>query len=145
MAHPTGTGQSKVSMVYAEATGSVTGLLAVAEQQRFFEKCGVNVQSIAVGGAAVPRLTSETPIGMIGEPAALLQAAEGVDLRIVASLSKINLSGHLVARPEIRNPKELRGKQIGVRVIGGGYGYRRSWLSNNWDWILGGAASQRYQ
>jgi ABC-type nitrate/sulfonate/bicarbonate transport system substrate-binding protein len=120
MAHPTSTGQSEVSIVYAEATGSVTGLLAVAEQQRFFEKCGVDVQPVAVRGAVVPRLTSETPIGMIGEPAALLQAAEGVDLRILASLSKINLSGRLVARPEIRSPEGLRGKRVGVRVIGAG-------------------------
>ena len=43
-----------------------------------------------------------------------------MDLRIVASLSEINLSGHLVARPEIRNRQGLRGKRVGVRVIGAG-------------------------
>ena len=68
----------------------------------------------------IPRLTSETPIGMIGEPAALLQAAEGADLRIVGSFSRINLSGHLVARPGIKDAEGLRGKRIGVRVVGAG-------------------------
>ena len=57
---------------------------------------------------------------MIGEPAALLQAADGMDLRIVASFSSINLSGHLVARPGIEDADGLRGKRVGVRVVGAG-------------------------
>ena len=120
MAQLAGTIPNKISIVYAEATGSFIVLLAVAQQQGFFKKFGVDVQSIAARGAVVPRLTSETPIGMIGEPAALLQAAEGADLRIIASFSNINLSGHLVARPEIQNSDGLRGKRIGVRVMGAG-------------------------
>jgi ABC-type nitrate/sulfonate/bicarbonate transport system substrate-binding protein len=120
MARPTNTPQSKVNIIYAEATGSFIVLLAVAERQGFFKKYGVDAQTIAARGAVVPRLTTETPIGMIGEPAALLQAAEGADLRIVASFSEINLSGHLVARPEIQKPEGLRGKRVGVRVVGAG-------------------------
>jgi ABC-type nitrate/sulfonate/bicarbonate transport system substrate-binding protein len=57
---------------------------------------------------------------MIGEPAALLQAAEGADLRLLASFSDIKLSGHLVARPGIKTPSDLRGKRLGARVIGAG-------------------------
>ena len=113
-------GSNKVSIIYAEATGSFILLLAIAEQQGFFRKRGVEVQSIAARGALIPRLTSETPLGMIGEPAALLQAADGTDLRIVASFSNINLSGHLVARPGIVNSNGLRGKRVGVRVVGAG-------------------------
>jgi ABC-type nitrate/sulfonate/bicarbonate transport system substrate-binding protein len=60
------------------------------------------------------------PLGMIGEPAALLQATEGADLRLVASFSDIKLSGHLVARPGIKTPGDLRGKRLGARVIGAG-------------------------
>ena len=120
VAHSTSTIERKVSIIYAEATGSFIVLLAVAQQQGFFKKFGVDVQSIAARGAVVPRLTTETPIGMIGEPAALLQAADGAELRIVASFSNINLSGHLVARPEIKNWEGLRGKRIGVRVLGAG-------------------------
>jgi ABC-type nitrate/sulfonate/bicarbonate transport system substrate-binding protein len=120
MAHPTSTAQNKVSIVYAEATGSINVLLAVAQQQAFFKKFGVDAQCIAARGAVVPRLTSETPIGMIGEPVALLQAADGADLRIIASFSDICLSGHLVTRPEFQNAEGLRGKRVGVRVIGAG-------------------------
>ena len=71
-------------------------LLAMAEQQGLFGKYGVDVRSVAVKGAKVPRLTADMPLGMIGEPAALLQAAEGADLCASSRLSaKSVLSGHL--------------------------------------------------
>lgn len=109
-----------VSIAYAEGTGSFLVLLAMAEQQGLFGKYGVDVRSVAVKGATVPRLTADMPLGMIGEPAALLQAAEGADLRLVASFSDIKLSGHLVARPGIKTPRDMRGKRLGARVIGAG-------------------------
>jgi ABC-type nitrate/sulfonate/bicarbonate transport system substrate-binding protein len=109
-----------VRLAYADGTGSFLVLLAMAEQQRLFAKYGVDVRSVAIKGATVPRLTAGMPLGMIGEPAALLQAAEGADLRLVASFSDIKLSGHLVARPGIKTPQDLRGKRLGARVIGAG-------------------------
>jgi len=109
-----------VSVAYAEGTGSFLVLLAMAEQQGLFGKYGVEVRSVAVKGATVPRLTADMPLRMIGEPAALLQTAEGADLRLVASFSDIKLSGHLVARPGIKTPEDLRGKRLGARVIGAG-------------------------
>ena len=45
-------------------------------------------------------------------------AGSGVDLRFVASFAS-RLSQMLVARPEIRQPKDLQGKRIGVVSIGG--------------------------
>jgi ABC-type nitrate/sulfonate/bicarbonate transport system substrate-binding protein len=109
-----------VSIAYAEGTGSFLVLLAMAEQQRLFEKYGINARPVAIKGATVPRLSAEMPLGMIGEPAALLQAARGADVRLVASFSDIRLSGHLVARPGINAPIDLRGKRLGARVIGAG-------------------------
>lgn len=109
-----------VSIAYAEGTGSFLVLLAMAEQQGLFKKYGSGVRTVAIKGATVPRLTADMPLGMIGEPAALLQAAEGADLRLVASFSDIKLSGHLVARPGIKTPADLRGKHLGARVIGAG-------------------------
>jgi ABC-type taurine transport system substrate-binding protein len=41
-------------------------------------------------------------------------------VRLVASFSDIRLSGHLVARPGINAPIDLRGKRLGARVIGAG-------------------------
>ena len=58
-----------VSIAYADGTGSYLVLLAMAEQQGLFGKYGVDVRSVAVKGATVPRLTADMPLGMIGEPA----------------------------------------------------------------------------
>src|SRR5262249_47256905 len=95
-------------------------LLAIVQQQRLFEKHHVDVVPMPARGPTVPRLTPDTPVGLIGEPAAMIQAAEGVNLRIVASLSSTPLSGHLVARAGIETPEHLRGKRVGVRVLGAG-------------------------
>jgi ABC-type nitrate/sulfonate/bicarbonate transport system substrate-binding protein len=76
------------TIAYADGTGSFLVLLALAEQEALFQKYGVDdVRSVGIKGATVPRLTADMPLGMIGEPAALLQATEGADLRLVASFS----------------------------------------------------------
>lgn len=109
-----------VDIIFAEGTGSYMVLLEIAQKQDFFGKRGIEVRALPTRGAAVPRLSEEAPLGLIGAPAALLQVADGVELKIVATLSTTNLSGHLVARPGIRTSADLRGKRIGVRVIGAG-------------------------
>jgi ABC-type nitrate/sulfonate/bicarbonate transport system substrate-binding protein len=114
------TGRKQVSLMFAEATGSFLVLLEIAREQALFEKFGIDVQPVPARGATVPRLSEEVPLGLIGGPAALLQVADGADLRLIATLSTTNLSGHLVARPGIKTAQDLRGKRLGVRVIGAG-------------------------
>ena len=108
-----------VSIAYADGTGSFLVLLAMAEQQGLFGKYGVDVRSVAVKCATVPRLTADMPLGMIGEPAALLQAAEGADVRLVASFSDIKLSGHSLRDP-VSRLREICAQRLGARVIGAG-------------------------
>ncbi|MEZ0301627.1 MAG: ABC transporter substrate-binding protein, partial [Hyphomicrobiaceae bacterium] len=118
--HEATTGRKQVSVMFAEATGSFLILLEIAREQALFEKLGIDVRPVPARGATVPRLSDEVPLGLIGAPAALLQVAEGADLRLIATLSTTNLSGHLVARPGIKTAQDLRGKRLGVRVIGAG-------------------------
>src|SRR5215208_1739655 len=82
MTGPTLSALLPVNLVYADATGSFLVLLAIAQQQGFFEKHGLQIHSVAARGATVPRLTKDAPVGFIGEPAAILQASEGSDVRI---------------------------------------------------------------
>jgi ABC-type nitrate/sulfonate/bicarbonate transport system substrate-binding protein len=113
-------GRKQVSLMFAEATGSFLVLLEIAREQALFEKLGIDVRPVPASGATVPRLSDGVPLGLIGAPAALLQVAEGADLQLIATLSTTNLSGHLVARPGIKTTLDLRGKRLGVRVIGAG-------------------------
>ena len=118
--HETATGRKQVSLMFAEAIGSYLVLLEIAREQALFEKFGIDVRPVPASGATVPRLSEEVPLGLIGGPAALLQVADGADLRLIATLSTTNLSGQLVARPGIKTAQDLRGKRLGVRVIGAG-------------------------
>src|SRR5262245_21481387 len=112
--------RSHIRLIFAEATGSALVLLGVDQQQGLFEKYKLEIDPAPARGATVPRVNRDVPVGLIGEPAAILQAAEGIDLRIIASLSSAVLSGHLVARPGIKCADDLRGKRVGVRVVGAG-------------------------
>jgi hypothetical protein len=114
------TGRNQVSLMFAEATGSFLVLLEIAQEQRLFEKIGIDVRLVPARGATVPRLSDQVPLGLIGAPAALLQVADGADLGLIATLSTTNLSGYLVARPGIKTAQDLRGKRLGVRVLGAG-------------------------
>ncbi len=107
-------------VIFAEGTGSFLVLPEVARQQAFFGKRDLDVRTVPARGANVPRLSQDTPLGLIGAPAALLQVAEGADLRVIAALSTTNLSGHIVAQPGIQTAQDLRGRRLGVRVVGAG-------------------------
>jgi ABC-type nitrate/sulfonate/bicarbonate transport system substrate-binding protein len=120
MASDAGGDPKRVNIIYAEGTGSFVVLLEIAKAQALFGKRDIEVRTLPTRGAAVPRLTDEAPLGLIGAPAALLQVADGVDLKLIATLSTTNLSGHLVAQPGIKASDDLRGKRLGVRVIGAG-------------------------
>lgn len=111
-------GQVRINLLHVRA-GIAFGLpLAIAQEQGFFTKRGLEVKLVFVPGPDVPHLTEENPFGYIGAPAVLLRAAGGTDLKILGSFHTGRVSGHLVARPEITAPRELRGKRIGVRALG---------------------------
>ena len=102
-------------------TGGPSGIpLSIAQEQGFFRKHGVEVRLVFVPESVVPHLTGENPFGFIGAPSAILQAAGGGDLRILGSFNTARLSTHVVARPDIKKPEELRGKRLGVRALGAG-------------------------
>jgi ABC-type nitrate/sulfonate/bicarbonate transport system substrate-binding protein len=101
--------------------GSSSGIpLSIAEKHGFFEKHGLDVRVLLVPGTQVPQLTGETPLGFIGAPAALLRAADGADLRIVASFNTARIFSQVVVRSDIKKVENLCGKRFGVRALGAG-------------------------
>ena len=93
-------------------------LLTLAHRRGLFRKFGVDVQLIPVPGTQIPKLTIGNSLGHIGAPAAVMLAAEGTDLRILASFGTARLSSCLVVIPQINKPEQLRGKRLGARVTG---------------------------
>jgi ABC-type nitrate/sulfonate/bicarbonate transport system substrate-binding protein len=116
----TAIGQTRTAIAFPEAIGSWITPLFVAKQQEMFRKRNIEMDLVPAAGASVPRVSEAVPFGLVGAPAALIQAAHGTDLKLIASFSRARLTGRLVARPGIATADELRGRRVGVRVIGAG-------------------------
>ena len=111
--------QVRINLLHVRA--GIAGVpLSIAQEQGLFIKHGVEVRLVFVPGPDIPLLTGENPFGHIGAPAVLLRTAEGADLKILGSFNTGRLSSHVVARPDIKKPEDLRGKRFGVRALGAG-------------------------
>ena len=111
---------SDVVIGYANISARVSPLW-IAQEKGFFAKYGVNVQQVYMPGSPVmiaSMASGQVHIGNSGGTAALGAAAGGVDLRVIGTFTS-RIPFDLVVRPTIKNPKDLRGKRVGVQVIGG--------------------------
>lgn len=107
-----------INMLCLGAVGQCSILLTIAQKQGLFKKHGVEVQLVPVMGVEIPEPTLTNPIAYIGAPAALMRAATGADIKIVACFDTARLSSCLVVKSEISRPDQLRGKRLGARVTG---------------------------
>jgi ABC-type nitrate/sulfonate/bicarbonate transport system substrate-binding protein len=107
-----------INMLHLGAVGLSTIVLHVAHSAGFFARRGVNVQLVAANGTTIPELAGVNQVGHIGAPAAILKAARGSQLRILASLDSGKLFNQLVVHPSIKKPEDLKGKRLGARVKG---------------------------
>ncbi len=93
----------------------------VAKDLRLFEKYGLNVDLVMITGGArsVAALLGGSTQFATGSGTAPLQAyARGSDVVILAaSYNKFPYA--FVVKPDIRSPKDLRGKRIGILNFGG--------------------------
>src|SRR5258705_2207055 len=110
---------SEVVIGYANISARVSPLW-IAQEKGFFTKFGVNVQQVYMPGS--PVMIASMPNGQLhlanSDGTAALGAAAGrLDLRVIGTFTS-RIPFDLVVRPNIKNPKELRGKRVGWRVIG---------------------------
>src|SRR5439155_4723809 len=109
---------SQVVIGYANINARVSPLW-IAKEKGFFAKFGVNVQQIYMPGSPVMIAniaSGQVHLANTGGTAALSAAAGGLDLRVIGTFTS-RIPFDLVVRPNIKNPKDLRSKRIGVQVI----------------------------
>ncbi|HEY7163736.1 MAG TPA: ABC transporter substrate-binding protein [Candidatus Binatia bacterium] len=95
--------------------------LWIAQEQGLFARYGADtdVVFIRTGPIQVAAVSSgATQLAYAGSASVLAAAANGADLRAIASFTN-RLSYTLIARPDIKKPEDLRGKRFGVQAIGG--------------------------
>ncbi len=104
--------------------GGISGFQSaswVAKDLKLFDKYGINVDLVMITGGArsVAALLGGSTQFATGSGTAPLQAfARGSDITILAaSYNKFPYA--FVVKPDIRSPKDLRGKKIGILNFGG--------------------------
>ena len=114
------TAASEIVIGYANISARVSPLW-IAQEKGFFAKFGMNVQQVYMPGSPVmiaSMASGQVHLANSGGTAALGAAAGGLDLRVIGTFTS-RIPFDLVVRPNIKNPKDLRGKRVGVQVIGG--------------------------
>ena len=73
-------------VAYAPLSGATT--------RGFFSRKNIEVSLVPAIGATVPRVNDAVPLGLIGAPAALMQAVHGTDLKLIASFYRARSTGN---------------------------------------------------
>jgi len=94
----------------------------VADEKGFFKNYGIDPQVIYIGGGSARGVSAliakQVQFMVIGGVGVIGAALRGVDVVMVAS--NVNRSTQrLISRPEIKTPKDLQGKRVGVVSFGG--------------------------
>ena len=121
VAPPTATATPISVKVGRAAVSAVVGPLWIAQELGYFAKHGLVVEETVLrsaGAVEAALLSNEIQIGYSGLAAALTARAGGSDVTIVATPLDRALA-ELIARPDIRQPSDLRGRSMGVQSLGG--------------------------
>lgn len=92
----------------------------VSKEAGFFTQEGLDVELIRVGGSTrmvAAMLGGSAPIIQAGASAALAATAAGSDVVIIAATGTVS-PFRLMARPEIKQPADLKGKKAGITTFG---------------------------
>ncbi len=112
--------QTKITVGYA-AISPRTIPLIIAQEQGLFAKHGIEARLVLIKGAPIlvaSLISGDIEVGYTGGTAVVGAAAQGVYLRILASVSS-TLTHTLMATPNIKTAENLRGKSFGIQSIGG--------------------------
>ena len=92
----------------------------IAKEAGYFPSEGLDVELIRVGGSTrmvAAMLGGSAPIIQAGASAALAATAAGGDVVIIGATGTVS-PFRLMARPEIKQPSDLRGKKAGITTFG---------------------------
>ncbi|MGH7872906.1 MAG: ABC transporter substrate-binding protein, partial [Candidatus Binatia bacterium] len=111
--------QEQLTVLYPSPAGSWM-IPVIAKEARYFEKEGLAVEYVRVGGSTrivAALLGGSAQIIHAGEPAVVPAVQRGADVVIIAAFC--NAAQHrLIVRPEIKDIKDLKGKPVGITTFG---------------------------
>jgi len=99
--------------------------LVTAAKAKLFEKYGLDVSTVYLGGSTrivQVMIAGDIQIGQIGGSAALFGKAAGVDLAYIATTIN-SMAAQVISLPEIKTIADLKGKALGVTRRGANTDY----------------------
>lgn len=111
--------QTSLRLLYPSFAGS-WATAWIAKEAGYFAAEGLDVELIRVGGSTrmvAAMLGGSAPIIQAGAIAALSANVAGADVVIIGATGAVS-PFRFVARPEIKQPSDLRGKKAGITTFG---------------------------
>jgi NitT/TauT family transport system substrate-binding protein len=125
--------EERITFLYPSPAGS-WAVPMIAKEAKYFAEEGLAVELVRVGGSTrivAALIGGSAQLIHAGEPAVVPAAAQGSDVVLIASMSRVNRH-HLIGRPEIKEVKDLKGKTVGITAFGSTSDYvLRSILEKN--------------
>jgi NitT/TauT family transport system substrate-binding protein len=112
--------QTRITVGYAAISPRTTPLI-IAQEQGLFAKHGIEAKLVLIKGAptlVASLISNDIEVGYTGGTAVVGAAAQGLYLKILASVSS-TLTHTLIASPNIKTAENLKGKRFGIQSIGG--------------------------
>ena len=113
------TTQTSLRLLYPSFAGS-WATAWIAKEAGYFSAEGLDVELIRVGGSTrmvAAMLGGSAPIIQAGASAAVAATAAGGDVVIIGATGTVS-PFRLMARPEIKQPSDLKGKKAGITTFG---------------------------
>lgn len=110
---------TSLKVAYSSIAG-VTAVPWIAVEKGIFAKYGLDVELLYIAGQAQVTqslLGGTTPVVLQGIESVMNSNAQGADLVMVAGIVN-TVTFSIVVRPEIKEPKDLKGKPLGVTRYG---------------------------
>jgi len=110
---------TKLKVGYPTTVGSMA-VLWMTKEARLFEKHGLDVELIYIGGSSKvvqAMLAKEIPLAEIAIPAVIQANLAGADLVMLAGPNH-KPGQKVMVKPEIKTPEQLKGKRIGITRFG---------------------------
>jgi NitT/TauT family transport system substrate-binding protein len=111
--------QTSMRLLYPSFAGS-WGTAWIAKEAGYFAQEGLDVELVRVGGSSrmvAAMLGGSAPIIQAGAIAALTANTAGADVVIIGATGTVS-PFRLMARPEIKQPADLKGKKAGITTFG---------------------------
>lgn len=123
----------RINIAYSAITGSQAPLW-VAKDAGIFKSHGFDVELVYIAGGSIvinALLAGDVQWARLGPNAVIQASSRGADLKMIANTMN-TLVTSLMVKPEIRTPKDLAGKKVGVTRLGGNVDYALDLVLKKW-------------